>query len=270
MSWYLDPLPTNCVASWVCPGETAAGYPRWTDSPGPEYGYFNLAVFYEACNFNCLYCQNWHFRQVRDDGRARSAEELAAAANARTRCICYFGGDPGPQVEHALAASRAARARAGERVLRICWETNGAVGRRALREMVELSLESGGCVKFDLKAWDAALHRGLTGADNRATLKNFAWAAERVSERPDPPLLVASTLLAPGYVEEREVAGIAGFIASLNDEIPYSLLAFHPDFYLHDLPVTPRGQAERCEAAARAAGLRNVHVGNVHLLGAGE
>jgi len=270
VSWYLDPLPTNCVASWVCPAETEAGYPQWTDSRGPEYGRFNLAVFYEACNFDCLYCQNWHFRQVRDEGRARSAEELARAVNARTRCVCYFGGDPGPQVEHALAASRLAMEGAGKGPLRICWETNGAVGRRALGEMVELSLESGGCVKFDLKAWDAGVHRALTGAENAATLRNFEWVAGRVGERPGPPLLVASTLLVPGYVDAEEVGAIAGFMASLGEMIPYSLLGFHPDFYLHDLPATSRRQAERCERAAREAGLKRVHVGNVHVLGAGD
>jgi len=268
-SWYLDPLPTNCVASWVCPAETSAGYPKWTDVRGPEYGYYNLAVFYEACNFNCLYCQNWHFRQVRDDSRARSAEELAAAVNPRTRCICHFGGDPGPQVEHAVAASRAALARR-QGILRVCWETNGAVGRRPLREMTEVSLDSGGCLKFDLKAWDGGIHRALTGADNEATRRNFAWVAEQARRRPEPPLLVGSTLLVPGYVDEEEVREIARFIVSLSEAIPYSLLAFHPDYYLHDLPVTSREQAERCERAAREAGLKNVHIGNVHLLGAGE
>lgn len=266
VSWYLDPLPTNCVASWVCPAETDAGYPTWTDVRGPEYGYYNLAVFYEACNFNCLYCQNWHFREVRDDSRARSAQDLAAAVNPRTRCLCHFGGDPGPQVEHALAASRAALD-SKQGILRICWETNGAVSRGPLREMTQISLQSGGCLKFDLKAWHPALHRALTGADNQATLKNFAWVAEQGQTRPQPPLLIASTLLVPGYVEQEEIRGIAQFIASLSDTIPYSLLAFHPDFYLHDLPVTSRDQAERCQRAAKEAGLKNVHLGNVHLLG---
>ena len=33
---YYDPLPTNCVASWCCPGCTGAGYPRFSSSPnGP-------------------------------------------------------------------------------------------------------------------------------------------------------------------------------------------------------------------------------------------
>lgn len=37
LSWYLDPLPTNCVGDWVCPANTDAGYPQFTDTRGPEY-----------------------------------------------------------------------------------------------------------------------------------------------------------------------------------------------------------------------------------------
>ncbi len=58
VEWYHDPLPANCVADWVCPGGTGAGYPRFSHARGPEYGFKNLAVFYNGCSFNCLYCQN--------------------------------------------------------------------------------------------------------------------------------------------------------------------------------------------------------------------
>ena len=44
--WYADPLPTNCVADWVCPAGGRAGYPRYSHIEGPEFGFFNLAVFY--------------------------------------------------------------------------------------------------------------------------------------------------------------------------------------------------------------------------------
>ncbi|MBW1816738.1 MAG: radical SAM protein, partial [Deltaproteobacteria bacterium] len=87
------------------------------------------------------------------------------------------------------------------------------------------------------------------------------------TERPSPPFLVASTLLVPGYVDEKEVSGIAGFIAGLDPDIPYRLLAFYPHFYLKDLPTTSRSHAYRCKAAAERQGLRQVHIGNVHLLG---
>ena len=63
LSWYHDPLPTNCVADWVCPGGRGAGYPQYAYSSGPEHGYKNLAVFFHACSFDCLFCQNWHFRE---------------------------------------------------------------------------------------------------------------------------------------------------------------------------------------------------------------
>ena len=67
-----------------------------------------------------------------------------------------------------------------------------------------------------------------------------------------------------------EVGEIARYIAGLNPDIPYSLLAFYPQFYLHDLPTTSRGHALRCKEAAEKMGLKNVHLGNVHLLRDGQ
>lgn len=247
LHWYYDPLPTNCVADWVCPGNR-------------QYGRKNLAVFYTACSFNCLFCQNWHFRE--SSGRlAMSAEELAAQADPRTFCICFFGGDPTPQMPHALATAR----RLAKKV-RICWETNGSMHPQILEEAVELSLSSGGCIKFDLKAFNADLHVALTATANRRTLSNFELAARFIPERREPPLLIASTLLVPGYVDVAEVSHIAHFIARLDPMIPYALLAFCPNFYLPDLPPTSRRHAEECFQAATRAGLTNVRIGNVHLL----
>jgi pyruvate formate lyase activating enzyme len=73
-------------------------------------------------------------------------------------------------------------------------------------------------------------------------------------------------LLVPGDIDELEIHAIARFIVDLNPDIPYSLLAFHPQFYMADLPLTPKCLAERCEQIARDAGLKNVRIGNVHLL----
>jgi len=228
----------------------------------------NLAGFYHPCSFNCLFCQNWHFREVRHEpGSDIAPAALAEAVDDRTTCICYFGGDPGTQIEHALEASRLARGKRGGRPLRVCWETNGSASKERFEEMIAVSMESGGCVKVDLKAFDPDLHRALTGCSNRGTLENFERLAAAAAGRPDPPLALASTLLVPGYVEAEEVAGIAGFIAGLDPSIPYSLLAFHPDFAMGDLPVTSRRQAEACLEAARDAGLGRVHLGNRHLLG---
>jgi len=267
LSFYYDPLPTNCVGAFVCPASTGCGYPQYAMSKGAEHGYKNLAVFYHACSFNCLYCQNHHFKDRTYSKQRISSNDLAGAADQRTTCICYFGGDPTPQILHALKASRLAIQRAAERVMRICWETNGCVQEPYLGMMARLSLESGGCIKFDLKAWDPRIHHALCGVTNQKTLENFRKLSQLVPQRSEPPLLIASTLLVPGYVDEMEVAGLAGYLARLNPEIPYSLLGFYPHFYLHDLPTTSRSHALRCKQIAERAGLRKVNIGNVNLLG---
>ncbi len=250
LHWYRDPLPTNCVADWVC-----AGHQR--------YGYHNLAVFYASCSLNCLYCQNWHFREVdpaASDGT--SARELADCANSRTYCVCYFGGDPASQMPHALASGQYL----AERGVLVCWETAGTQHPKLMERAVQLSLETGGTVKFDLKAFDEKLHTALTGASNRRTLENFSRAAARLSERPELPLVIASTLLVPGYVTPDEVGRIAHFIADINPHIPYALLGFAPNFYVPDLPRTSVDHAEAALGAARDAGLTNVRIGNRQLL----
>jgi pyruvate formate lyase activating enzyme len=90
--------------------------------------------------------------------------------------------------------------------------------------------------------------------------------ARQYFEHSVPPVLTATTLLVPFYVDEKEVEEIAKFIANLNPEIPYSLLVFHPDFYMRDLPITPREQVKHCYEAAKKY-LDNVNIGNQQLLG---
>ncbi|MGQ9582448.1 MAG: radical SAM protein [Thermoplasmatota archaeon] len=264
VSSYFDPLPTNCVATDFCAGGSGAGYPRFARRRGPETGYKNLAVFYGACSFDCLFCQNWHYREALARGELMTAEELASCVDPLTSCICFFGGDPAPQTPHALAASRIALERAGG-ILRVCWETNGSMSPGPLKRAAELSLVSGGTMKLDLKAWDESLHIALCGVSNRATLRSLETVARMGRERPEPPLLAASTLLVPGYVGVEEVEALARFMASLDPSIPYSLLAFHPHFEMRDMPTTSREEAMLCLEAARAH-LERVRLGNIHLL----
>ncbi|MCK4697130.1 MAG: radical SAM protein [Dehalococcoidia bacterium] len=265
--WYYDALPTNCVADWVCPGGTGAGYPRFAYSQGAEYGYKNLAVFYQACSFDCLFCQNWDYRYSATQPSRVDALDLAQAVDDRTACICYFGGDPSPQLPHAIRASRLALERNNGRILRICWETNGSMHPALLRQAAELSFNSGGCIKFDLKSWSEELHIALCGVSNKRTLENFTLLADYVKRRLTPPFLVASTLLIPGYIDKEEVSRIAAFISSLSPDIPYALLAFHPRFIMNDLPPTSKRHAQECLAEAKAQGLTNVRLGNINLLG---
>jgi len=251
LHWYRDPLPTNCVADWVCEGKR---------HPGQH----NLAVFYCSCTANCLFCQNWHYRQATANvENCISADQLCALTNSGTFCVCFFGGDPASQMAHSLASAKSF----AKKGIRVCWETNGMAHPRLLNSAVRYAFDTGGCIKFDLKAFDNEIHFALSGVSNERTLENFSSIARKHAERPEIPLILASTLLVPGYIDTEQVSKIARLIASINPDIPYSLLGFAPNFYLSDLPCTSVQQAEEARAAALQAGLTNVRIGNQHLLG---
>jgi pyruvate formate lyase activating enzyme len=265
---YLDPHITNCCSAWFCPGGTGAGYPRYSYSRGPEWGYSNLAVFLYGCNFDCLFCQNPSHKLL-SEGETFSVEEFAGwvERNPRISCICFFGGSPEPQLPFAIRASEAAVEARGNKPLRVCFEWNGCGDPSLVRRAAEISLETGGNVKFDLKSFTPELSLALSGVSNERAYRNFETVARELHpERRDLPLLTATTLLVPGYVDSEEVEAISKFIAGLDSSIPYGLLIFHPAHLMADLPVTPLEQAVDCYKAARRH-LERVHVGNLGLIG---
>ena len=264
---YLDPHVTNCCSAWFCPAGTGAGHPMYANLPGPEIGFYNFAVFFYGCNFDCLFCQNASHKEL-DRGTTMDVEAFARqiTSNSKISCVCFFGGSPEPQLPFAIKASERALELVKDRALRICFEWNGCGDKSLVVKAAELALESGGNIKFDLKCFTPILSLALSGVDNRQAYDNFTMLAEKFYvKRQELPMLTATTLLVPGYVDTFEVEKIANFIAALDETIPYSLLSFHPDYMMRDLPNTSLRQAVECYRAARKH-LERVHVGNLHLL----
>ncbi len=266
---YLDPLPTNCCNTYFCPAGSNEQLTHYKYTDGPEIGYYNLAAFLYGCNFSCLGCQNDQHRNI-DTAEQYSIEKFLnqVYSNPRISCVCFFGGSPEPQLPFALRAARKAfkNLDSSRQFLRICWEWNGSGNEKLVQSAVKLSLQSGGNAKFDLKYSSPELSQVFSGVSNQRSFQNFKLCYEKFYDsRPDYPLLSAATLLIPGYVNEKEVENIANFLSSLDKSIPYSLLIFHPDSFLSDLPITPRKQVLRCHEIAQKY-LENVHIGNKHLL----
>ena len=266
LEYYFDPHPTNCVAAWNC-AACGKGYPKFSYSKGIEYGYNNLSVFYGACSFNCLFCQNWTFKELtRNLSPLKSAKEIIDSISEKVSCVCFFGGDPAPQIMHAIEVAKIGREKFENKILRFCLETNGSENPNLLKKFAEHAFHSGGTIKFDLKFWNEELNLAICGVSNKQTYKNFELLIEFYKERKEVPFLHASTLLIPGYIDKEEVYSIAKFVANLDETIPYSLLAFYPCFIMNDLPTTSWKQANECYEAAKKAGLKNVRIGNIHLL----
>ncbi|MEM1846879.1 MAG: radical SAM protein [Acidilobaceae archaeon] len=273
---YYDPHPTNCVATPVCSATTGRGFPQYTFTKGVERGFYNLAVFMGGCSLDCVFCQNWSHRVLASKAlRVKSELDLLEEAlDPRVTCVCYFGGDPVPHAPLLLQLSKRIIKEAkerGQRFKRICWETNGLANSALIKQMALVSLESGGIVKIDWKAWTPSIYEALTGVDGEkavARLKeNVKLIANIGRERSEPPLLVISVLLVPGYVTPEEVSHIAEYVASLDQNVPMVLLAFHPDYLMDDLPPTSHGHAEEAFREAKRAGIKEVYIGNEWLLG---
>ena len=269
LTWYYDLLPTNCVPAEFCAGSSGAGYPKWCRTPRGDIGYSNLSIFLGSCTYSCLFCQNYSFRELTFGGKpSTTASELAAKANESVGCACYFGGDPASQMPFVVKSAELMReaAEKEKRLLRVCLETNLSMSLESLRRFGELSMESGGGIKADLKCWSSEILYALSGIEHRAAYENFKWLGKRHRERPEVPFARASTLLVPGYVDDKEIRAIASFIADLDPTIPYSLLAFHPLYYMEDMPYTKREDAERYLQICKEEGLQKVRVGNPWLL----
>ncbi len=61
------------------------------------------AIFFEGCNFHCIYCQNWDISQAKGSGRWIPPRKLAKIIDNRNFQDMHFvGGDPIPNTHYIL------------------------------------------------------------------------------------------------------------------------------------------------------------------------
>ncbi len=267
---YIDANPTNCCNSWFCPAGSSSGYPEYSNYKGPEYGTYSYAAFLYGCTFDCLFCQNSSHKNF-SKKHLFEAEFLAnqIVKNEKITCLCYFGGTPESQLPFSINLAELILEKIEkDRIMRICWEWNGSGRRDLVEKCMEIAIKSGGNIKFDLKSFNKKLNLALCGISNSRTLENFKFLAENYfgTRKDNMPEMSGCTLMVPGYTNHEEVEHIAKFIREINPKIPYSLLIFHGDYQMRDLPITPRKQAMKCLEVAQKY-LEKVNLGNKFLLG---
>ncbi|MFX0058454.1 MAG: radical SAM protein [Candidatus Hodarchaeota archaeon] len=269
---YIDANPTNCCNAWFCPAGSLSGYPEYSDYKGPEFGTYSYAAFLYGCTFDCLFCQNAshkHFSKKNLSDASILASQIVK--NKKITCLCYFGGTPEAQLPFTINLANIIlekiRKEDSSRKFRICWEWNGSGHPELVEKCMNIAIKSGGNIKFDLKSFNEKLNIALCGVSNKNTLENFKFLAEKYfGIRKGVPEMSGCTLMVPGYINHNEIELIAKFISNINDKIPYSLLVFHGDYQMRDLPITPKKQALRCLETAQKY-LENVNLGNKFLLG---
>ncbi len=186
---------------------------------------------------------------IRPDQVLLSAQGFGPARNL----VAFTGGDLTCRPDYYAEAARAIRERAPS--LHVLVETNGV----ALdREGLEI-LKEGGVEAFwlDIKAFDPEVHASLTGFHNRnvlaapALMKEIGFTFEVLS------------LYIPGIVETDQLLRIGELVASVDEETPFTLLAFFP---CHEMAGARAPTFdEMIEAGRRLAGLglKNLRLGNL-------
>jgi pyruvate formate lyase activating enzyme len=210
-----------------------------------------------GCNLQCGFCQNWQISQwpraaegempgevVPPDDVVRTARRLGCAS------IAYTYTEPTIFFEYARDVGILAR----EAGLRNAFVTNGFM----TPEAVDACAGWLDAANVDLKGWQDGFYRDVCKAriePVKETIRLLRGAGVHVE---------VTTLVVPGQNDsDDDLAGIAGFLASVSPDLVWHVSRYHPDFNMQDAPATPEGTIQRALDIGRREGLRFVYAGNV-------
>lgn len=187
------------------------------DGPGVRF-----VVFMHGCVCRCLYCHNPDTWASAPRYEMTSDEVVQKARRYRD----YWGANGGvtlsggePLMQAAFAAELFGKIRGMGATT--CLDTSGAVFSRSDKSMLEL-FEKCDIVLLDIKAFDPALHRKLTGVDNAPVLDCARYLAERGIK------VWIRRVIVPGLTDSPDdLAATGRFINSLGNVEKVEVLPYH-------------------------------------------
>ena len=117
---------------------------------------------------------------------------------------------------------------------------------------------------LDLKAYDGTDHKWLTGCFNRNILKLPGEIVKRGF------VLEVLSLYIPNLVETPQLKKMAQLIFDVDPEIPYTLLAFFPEYQMKRYKSPKASEMIEAYMGVRSVGLRNVRLGNTGVFASSE
>jgi pyruvate formate lyase activating enzyme len=220
-------------------------------------GSLSYSIATAGCNFRCKHCQNADISQLPHDfGGMMPGEEVSpsaivdAALKNRCKSISYTYTEPTIYFELAYDTARLA-AEAG---LRNIFVSNGYITPEALT-VIKPYLHA---ANIDLKGYSDDFYKKICGARLQPVLDSIRLYRELGI------WIEITTLVIPGHNDsDDELKGIAEFIKSVGEDIPWHVSRFHPTYKLTDQPVTPINTLKRARQIGFDAGLRYVYEGNI-------
>jgi pyruvate formate lyase activating enzyme len=205
-----------------------------------------------GCNFRCGFCQNWSIAQQEAPCRLMSPAELVQMAvqaiGSGNIGLAYTYNEPLVGYEFVLDCSRLIR----ERQLKNVLVTNGYINPDPLEELLPFI----DAANIDLKAWNQDFYGKICGGLVEPVKKTIVHCAGRCH-------IEITTLLLPGLNDrEDEIEELAGFLASIDPNIPLHMTRHHPDYRMTEPAPVSRARMELLSGLARKK-LKNVWLGNI-------
>jgi pyruvate formate lyase activating enzyme len=247
------------AGSGQVPGPAAGSVHSWDISTGVDGPGTRFVVFTQGCPLRCLYCHNpetWRMREGRrttSDAIVREAAKYVPFIAASGGGATVSGGEPLLQPRFTAALLRGFE----DLGLHTALDTSGFLGTKADAGL----LDATDLVLLDIKSWDTALYRRLTGVALHPTLA----FARRLADLGKPVHL--RFVLVPGLTDEAaNIDGVARFAASLGNIQRVDVLPFHKlgqgkyrtlglTFALADTPAPTAEQTRAARERFAAAGL---------------
>ncbi|MCX5687255.1 MAG: AmmeMemoRadiSam system radical SAM enzyme [Candidatus Omnitrophica bacterium] len=209
-----------------------------------------------GCNFKCSFCQNWGISQLskkdnKISGReVKPADIVKDAKLANCKSISYTYTEPTIFFEYAYDIATLAK----KEGLYNNFVTNGYMSTEAI-ETIKPYLDS---ANIDLKGFSEEFYQKFCQAHLNPVLESI-----RTMKRLGIWVEI-TTLIIPGENDsEKDLTGIAEFIASAGKEIPWHISRFHPDYKYLDASPTPVETLKKAKAIGEKAGLNYIYLGNV-------
>jgi len=210
-----------------------------------------------GCNFRCGFCQNWQISQISKRGghdfasyELKPEEVVREAVKAGCKSISYTYTEPTIFFEYAYDTAKLAKAKG----LYNNFVTNGYMTKEAIKS-IRPYLDA---ANIDLKFFDDESYKRICHGHLKPVLDSIKLMKELGI------WVEVTTLVIPGLNDsERELKGIADFIASVGKEIPWHISRFHPDYKYTQTPPTSMATLKKAQDIGNKAGLRYIYLGNV-------
>ncbi|MFC2157704.1 AmmeMemoRadiSam system radical SAM enzyme [Acidobacteriota bacterium] len=221
----------------------------------------SLSVATIGCNFRCSFCQNWQISQASKKGKGSHIESppgksvdprevVEAAVKQGCRSLSYTYTEPTIFFEYALDTSKLAR----DNGLANVFVTNGYMSRETL-DTISPYLDA---CNVDLKSFRNEFYKNICKASLQPVL-------DSIRRMKDLGIWVeVTTLIVPGLNDSSaELKEIAGFIYSVDPEIPWHISRFHPDYQYSETGATPVAALRMAYDIGKDMGLSYIYIGNV-------